>query len=145
MQTKYKYETSGRSMIEIIGALAVMSLVSAAAISLVRMGSASQKRTRTFDDIMTIVANIRSMYPDGFSLLDRNHSNNKELVGAIGFTETPFGSDTSYAVAGENADKFSVLILGLDDDDCTVLAAQTWPGAFSASCNNGDVYLMFGA
>ena len=142
MQTKYKNETSGRSMVEIIGALAVMSLISAAAVVLVRMGSESQKRSRIFDDVMTIAENVRGMYPDDFGLLDTNADKNQELVTALGFTTTPFGAGTKYSIARptKGTDKFYVMISGLSEDDCMILSKQTWPGGDGA-CDEDSVVL----
>ena len=149
MKNKYKDETSGRSMVEIIGALAVMSLISAGAMVLVRSGSASQKRSRTFDEVMAIVENVRMMYPDGFADMGGFESN-RDLIDALDLNATtPFGPDTFYSVRAEGANQFHVLISGLDNDDCTVLAAQTWPDALNASCSRyygaSAVYLLFGA
>ncbi len=144
---QYKYEDSGRSMVEIIGVLAVMSLITAGAMVLVRSGATSQKRARTFDEVMAIVENIRGLYPDGFADLPTDEAEGTKLIDGLYLnTTTPFGPDTKYSIKGVGEkDYFELFIRGLDDDDCMVLATQTWPEVWGASCNSdGAVYLRFG-
>ena len=146
---EYKYtkcDEAGRSMIEIIGVLAIMGLVTSGAMVLVRSGMASQKRSRTFDEVMAIVENMRGLYPDGFEEMPTDEAEGTKLIDGLYLnTETPFGSGTSYSVTGHGSrTEFEVRINGLDDDDCMVLATQSWPNSLYASCGDGTVYLSFG-
>ena len=52
---------SGRSMVEIVGVLGVMGLISVAAFVLIRSGMASQKRSRAADEVATLVASARAL------------------------------------------------------------------------------------
>ena len=146
---KYKYETSGRSMVEIIGVLAIMALVSVGALALVRSGMASQRRSRAVDEVAAIVENVRGMCTGerGFLDLPNIPAEGTELIGSLYLnTTTPFGPDTRYSLAGWTHDSFAVMLEDLEDDECSVLAAQTWPDAMNASCDDaGTLYLLFGA
>ncbi|MBO7645322.1 MAG: hypothetical protein J6S57_03395 [Alphaproteobacteria bacterium] len=142
-----KCETSGRSMLEIIGVLVVMTMISAGAVVLVKSGMMTQKRNRTVDEVSAIVENIRGMYPDGFQNLTKDPEQGTQLIDALYLnTVTPFGSGTSYSVVGNGTkDYFFVTINGLDTDDCVVLSAQTWPNALNVECSDrGILNMMFG-
>lgn len=148
---KYKYtecDEVGRSMIEIIGVLAIMGLITAGAMVLIRSGMASHKRSRTFDETMAIVENVRGLYPDGFTDLTPIRDEGTKLIDGMYLnTMTPFGAGTKYSLRGYGEkDYFAVFIEGLDADDCMVLATQTWPDAWDTSCfeDTGTLWLRFG-
>ena len=151
-EQKYKYmqqDDAGRSMIEIVGVLAIMGLMTAGAMVLVRSGSASNKRARASDEVMAIVENIRGLYAgeDGFSQMPTTEAEGTQLIDALYLnTVTPLGPDTKYSVKGVGEKEyFEVFLRGLDDDDCRVLAMKTWPDAFNVSCDGaGTLYLTFG-
>lgn len=141
---EYKYAQSdefGRSMIEIIGVLAIMGLLTAGTFVLIRAAMANQKRARAIDEVSAIVENVRSLYAssDNFSGLPIDDAYGTKLVDGFYLNYiTPFGKETRYSVVqGFEGETFKVLLTNLSDEDCMELAEQTWPEALDASC---DVY-----
>ena len=140
---------SGRSMVEIIGVLAVMGLITAGAFVLLRSGGAAQKRSRAMDDVAVIAENIRGLYAesDDFSELTDVEAQGTALIDALYLhTKTPFGQGTTYSVVkNDNPANFSVKLIGLEKEDCNALAATVWPNAISgATCSDGVVSVVFG-
>ena len=141
---------SGRSMIEIVGVLAVMGLITAGAFVLIRGGSATQKRSRAMDDVAVIAENIRGLYAesDDFKDLTDNDAKGTVLIDALYLnTATPFGGKTSYTVVRtDDAQGFIVKLIGLDAKDCSALAAAAWSNSNGpAKCDNkGVVSVVFG-
>ena len=141
---------SGRSMVEIVGVLAVMGLITAGAFVLIRGGSAAQKRSRAMDDVAVIAENIRGLYAesDDFKDLTDNDAKGTVLIDALYLnTATPFGGKTSYTVVRtDDAQGFIVKLIGLDAKDCSALAAAAWPNSNGpAKCDNkGIVSVVFG-
>ncbi len=144
---------SGRSMIELVGVLAVMGLITAGAFVLIRSGMASQKRSRVADEVAVIAANVRSLSAekenfDNLSAKPTTWANTNAtaklagaMLGATAAVATPLSSSSYYAVAktncgsgGTNCTKFVVALVGIPANDCTVLASATWGGNGTASC-----------
>ena len=63
MKKQSKKPESGRSMIEMVGVLAVMGLISAGAFVLLRSGMSSQKRNRIQDEIGNIASIWQTSFP----------------------------------------------------------------------------------
>lgn len=141
---------SGRSMVEIVGVLAVMGLITAGAFVLIRGGSAAQKRSRAMDDVAVIAENIRGLYAesDDFKDLTDNVAKGTALIDALYLnTTTPFGGKTRYTVVRtDDAQGFIVKLIGLEREDCNGLAAAAWSNSNGpAKCDNkGVVSVVFG-
>jgi len=140
---------SGRSMVEIVGVLAVMGLITAGAFVLIRSGGATQKRSRAMDDVAVIAENIRGLYAesDDFSDLTDDAATGTTLIDALYLnTTTPFGQNTTYSVVkNDNPANFTVKLIGLDSKDCSALAAAAWSNSTNgATCSNGVVSVEFG-
>ena len=141
-QTK-KFE-SGRSMVEMVGVLAVMGLITAGAFVLLRSGMASQKRNRVQDEIANIVSTIRTLSAGSntFSNLATDGASDaagKTLLSNLRVsTATPFGGTTYYTIryASGSPSQFTVKLMGLEAEDCKALKASAWSDAVSnsASC-----------
>ena len=145
----FEKHESGRSMVEIVGVLAVMGLITAGAFVLVRSGTAAQKRSRAVDEVSVIAENVRGLYADseGFSELTDNTTDGTTLIDALYLnTITPFGQDTVYSVVKNSSDnsKFYVKMIGLEQEDCKALAATAWPNSHGqAVCADGVVSILF--
>lgn len=122
------HQESGRSMVEIIGVIAIMALISAGAFILIRSGMASQRRSMIVDDVSKIVSGIRSLYSDydDLSTLDGDGA-----MAAMGVdTNGPNGVTYSVAKVAGNVNLFKVTIGGgLLYQDCVVLGTKTWAGS----------------
>jgi len=118
---KTKKTESGRSMVEIVGVLAVMGLITAGAFVLITSGMATQKRNTVADDVGNIVQVYRSVFAEG-----KTFDNAGSVQGKMGVpTTNPYNG--SYTVAGSGS-TLTVTIKGLPADDCTVLQARGWSG-----------------
>lgn len=146
---KYSKSESGRSMVEMIGVLSVMGLITAGAFMLIRSGQASQRISRANDDVANIIGNIRTLFAENedYSNLPSDVSKGTKLLDAMSLTTTtPFGSSTTYSVTRNSGDPngFVVLLRGLSDKDCTVLANRAWDGSWGASCQNKVLSILVG-
>ena len=122
----YRQQESGRSMIEIIGVLAIMGIMTVAAFVLIRNGMATQKRNVVIDDVAKIVTGVRALYADydDLSNLDSDYA-----LAAMGVDENGPYEDSTYSVAavtGDYPQQFVVTVSGLPARDCIVLASRKW-------------------
>lgn len=149
---KIKNQESGRSMIEMIGVLAVAGLITAAAFILITSGMATQRRARAADEISTIASEMRQIDLANSGLENYNSDRNdfakgKELLSTLKLpsTDTPFGSDSYYSVTKDSNNKqFYVHIVDMSDDaDCEAMAKRAWSGAVSNSANCDTDNLIF--
>jgi len=137
---KKKYE-SGRSMVEMVGVLAVMGLITAGAFVLMRSGMASQKRNRVQDEIANIVSTIRTLSAgaDNFSNLASDGDTDAHGTALLNnlriSTATPFGGTSAYTIryASGTPTQFSVKITNLARQDCNALKASAWADAVANS------------
>ena len=120
-----KNQESGRSMIEMVGVLAVMGLITAGAFALISSAISSQKLSTLDDDVGAIVSGVRLLYngQDTFKGLT-----NKAL-GLIGYAnvKNPYGGHY-YIQADTNQARFVVIVDHLTVGECNSLKQRKWPG-----------------
>lgn len=163
---------AGRSMIEMVGVLAVAGLLTAGAFVLIQSGMSSQKRRRAMDEMNTLAQSVRTLTAEGskFTTLPGanetgrgkgGHNMAKALLKTNGVT--PMGEDTYYVVTQSDAIHnaswyeyfgvqndgtsvyFRVGLANLDEEDCKLLALEAWNGvAADASCVQGTAWFYFG-
>ncbi|MBR4624370.1 MAG: type II secretion system protein [Alphaproteobacteria bacterium] len=117
-------QESGRSMIEMVGVLAIMGMLTATAFALISLGINRQKQARVVDDVVTIVSGVRSLLGDydDFSNID-----NATIFGAISVSnKNPYGGTYELAVDNSNTRQFIVKINGLSKSDCEALKTKAW-------------------
>ncbi len=117
-------QESGRSMIEMIGVLAIMAIITAGAFALISTAFNTQKRSRVTDDVTNIVSGVRSLLGeyDDFSNID-----NSTIFGAIGVSDkNPYGGKYELAVNPSNPRQFIVTITGLSKSECDGLITKAW-------------------
>lgn len=144
-----KKHESGRSMIEMVGVLAVMGLITAAAFVLITSAMRSQKISRADDDVAAIAAGVRLLYntsPD-FAGLD-NDASGEGTLEVLGYKNVtpPYGSGSYKIAAAECEDQsgkkdcFIVSFpVGSDDNaanQCKTLGGRTWVGTGTGACEN---------
>ena len=145
---KTRNHESGRSMIEIVGVLAITGLLTAGAFVLINSGMASQKRNRAADEINALVTGVRSLAVEAedFSNLpsvrasDDTNSEGAKLARLILKTDgtTPFGSDSFYVIGKSSADGdgLYVYIIGFDNvSDCEAMALRSYAGNSKLLCH----------
>ena len=105
-----KYE-SGRSMVEMMGVLAIMGVITAGAILLINAGLNSSKRRSVDDEVTMLVTGIR----DSFSGYDDFSSiGNVNVFTITGVSQqNPYGGTYGVAVDPSNPRQFIVSINGL--------------------------------
>ena len=146
---------SGRSMVEMVGVLAVMGLITAGAFVLMRSGMATQKRNRAQDEVANIVSTIRTLSAgsDTFANLATDGASDdagKTLLGNLRIsTTTPFGGTSYYTIryASGTPNRFTVKLMGLEASDCNALKASAWSDAVAgtAACDtNNNFSIQYG-
>ena len=142
MVKQNKKHESGRSMVEVVGVLAIMGLVTAAAFVLIDAGMKSQRMSRTADEIDTLAANVRTLSVDGkdFSNLPTcqgGYDEGNPLAAAIlDSAIAPAAVGGNYSIcydANEDNVAFHIMIWNMSDEDCIAMAARTYTGA-TAEC-----------
>lgn len=117
-------QESGRSMIEMVGVLAIMGMLTATAFALISLGINRQKQSRVTDDVVTIVSGVRSLLVDydDFSNID-----NSTIFAAMSVSnKNPYGGTYELAVNSANTRQFIVRIKGLAKADCEALLTKAW-------------------
>ena len=122
---------SGRSMIEMLGVLAIIGVLSVGGIAGYSQAMSKFKVSKTTDQVQTMVTNIRTLFTG-----QRTYSG---LTGANAYTmgiltdETWDGTNASNAYGGSilfgtpnNEKYFSITYNGLSQDACTRLAMADW-------------------
>ena len=130
----YNHE-SGRSMIEMLGVLAIMGVITVAAVQMIGAAMRSQKRTTVQDEVAQIVTGVRQLLGeyDDFSGID-----NGTTFAAIGVSnKNPYNG--RYELAANPADKrqFIVSITGLNSSDCEYFRAKAWSDSVIYRTSNG--------
>ena len=150
------FDNFGRSMVEMIGVLAIVGVLSIGGIAGYMTASHTMRTNKLKDEITTIIANIRSMYfsardyeslneitvinagliPDWMISEDKLHIQNKAkgsvYVSAAAYGYEPYGS-------------FILIFNGLDAKTCRELAIAEWGSDMSSGFlalsikNDGDL------
>ena len=134
MGVKMKQE-SGRSMIEMLGVLAIMGVITVGAIAMISTAMRTQKRSAVNDEVIEIVTGVRQLLGeyDDFSNID-----NSTIFGAIGISsKNPYGGTYSLSVNPSNSRQFIVSIDGLSKSDCEYLVTKAWSDSVGYQMSNG--------
>ena len=127
-------QESGRSMIEMVGVLAIMGIITAGAFVLISTAISTQKRSRVTDDVAAIVSGVRSLLGeyDDFSNID-----NSTIFGAMSMSnKNPYGGTYELSVDRTNTRQFVVKINGLTKADCEGLITKAWTDSVGYNTSN---------
>ena len=139
-------QESGRSMVEMLGVLAIIGVLSVGGIAGYSQAMSRFKVTKTIDQIQQMVTNIRTLYGSQKNYVGINKNSTMYSVGV--FTDenctegstcatpiNPYGGTITLKVlkddAGRNSRAFAIAYDGLPSDACTRLAIQDWGDASS--------------
>ena len=141
MKTLYKSEQSGRSMVEMLGVLAIIGVLSVGGIAGYSKAMAKFKTSKALDQVSTTVANIRTLYSGqpNYEGLDTAIA---IKMGAIG-AEMLSGQSATSATAAYNAFNgtvtisattvsgranagFELIFSGLSKEACVQMASSDW-------------------
>ena len=134
---KFRSEQTGRSMVEMLGVLAIIGVLSVGGIAGYSKAMAKFKLTKAMDQVSQTVTNIRTLYSGqpNYSGLDTTTA---IRMGAIG-AEMLGGSDAAtatvaynafngnvYVAANAGAQSFRVVFTGLGKEACVALSTADW-------------------
>lgn len=126
---------SGRSMIEMLGVLAIMGVITIGAISMISTAMRTQKRTTVNDEVIQIVTSVRQLLGE---YDDYSHINNATIFGAIGMSDkNPYGGKYELSVDPANSRQFIVSIGGLSQSDCQYFVTKAWADSVGYQMSGG--------
>ena len=144
---------SGRSMIEMVGVLAISALVTGGAFILIQSGTESQKRSRAVDEVNALVSAARMATMgtgnySGFAQYGPVVSSGQVSSGpnSLGWNRakrllkmetsvTPFGGQSRYAVTGDEHN-LTVWLLDIDKNSCELMERASFSNASYVKCHN---------
>ena len=153
-----KKNESGRSMVEMVGVLAIMGLITAGAFVLLRSGYASQKRSRATDEIDVIASNVRAMAAQAedenakFAKLPQVEKyKGGKSTSATGLAKafldsegvTPFNSSSMYSVYSIDKKTFTVELASIGDAECEAMAKRAYSNGAGECDGKGTVAITF--
>ena len=126
-------QESGRSMIEMLGVLAIMGVITVGAYELIKMAFNSQKQVTTEEEVFTIVNEVRRLHSgyDDFSAM-----NGQAVLEMLGKKQNPYGGGYTLAVNPSNPRQFIVGIDGLMQNECKTLMTRAWRDSFGYNMSN---------
>ena len=122
-------------MIEMLGVLLIMGVITVAAVGGINMALRSQKRTTTQDEVAQMVTGVRQLLGayDDFSGIDGN-----TIFAAIGMSNrNPYGGKYELATNPSDKQQFNVSITGLNTSDCEYFKIRAWPDSVGFRTSNG--------
>lgn len=141
MKTLYKSEQSGRSMVEMLGVLAIIGVLSVGGIAGYSKAMAKFKTSKALDQVSTTVANIRTLY-SGQPNYEGLNTAIAIKMGAIGAEMLSGQSATSATIAynafngevtitatevsGRKNAGFELVFSGLSKEACVQMASSDW-------------------
>lgn len=130
-------QESGRSMIEMLGVLAIMGVITVGAIGMISAAMRMQKRTAVNDEIIQIVSSVRQLLGE---YDDYSNINGSTIFGAIGMSnKNPYGGTYELAVNPSNTQQFVVSITGLTQSDCEFFTTKAWEGSIGYTMSDGKI------
>ena len=149
MKNLFKTEQSGRSMVEMLGVLAIIGVLSVGGIAGYSKAMAKYKTTQTLDQLTMLVANIRTAYASATSYagLDTESARNWGLASTDMYSTTagelvnPFMGQVDVGAAEANTIAnmgFVVRYDGIPRDACVAVATAGWGEGFSGVSDGGD-------
>lgn len=149
MNTLYKNEQSGRSMVEMLGVLAIIGVLSIGGISGYSKAMAKYRVNKTLDQISMLVMNIRSLFASSVDYADLSESiaiNMGIIPGDMRDPDDTTAIANAYQGAvfignpGGDTRQFYVQYTGLTQEACVSLATADW----GAQAGSGLVSVSIG-
>ena len=127
---------SGRSMVEMLGVLAIIGVLSVGGIAGYSMAMSKFKVTKTIDQVQTIITNMRTLYASQrtYTALTASSAYNMGVLtdetydGSKGLN--PYGGEIAFGISGNR--QFTIKYDKLTAEACLKLATADW-GADASS------------
>lgn len=135
MTNVYKNEQSGRSMVEMLGVLAIIGVLSIGGISGYSKAMAKYRVNKTLDQISMLVMNIRSLFSASVDYSGLNNAISIQMGIIPGDMQTGVAGQITNAYQGRvfignpaanNTREFFVEYTGLTQEACVSLATADW-------------------
>lgn len=134
-RNKKMKQESGRSMIEMLGVLAIMGVITVGATLLISRTMNIQKRNTVNEEVVQIVTGVRQLLGE---YDDFSNINNSTIFGAIGMSDkNPYGGKYELAVDSANYRQFVVSISGLTQSDCEYFVTKAWADSVGYTLSEG--------
>ena len=149
MKNFFNSEQSGRSMVEMLGVLAIIGVLSVGGISGYSKAMAKFKLTKAQDQLTMLLMNIRTAYATSPSYegLSAASAVSYNLAPSDMITNTTlhnaFGGGVTLATANSNLN-FSIKFEGLGKETCASLASTDWgtDGLVSIALTSGSTHTV---
>jgi len=129
-------QESGRSMIEMLGVLAIMGVITVGAIGMISTAMRTQRRNTVNDEVIQIVTGVRALLGE---YDDYSHINNSTIFGAIGMShKNTYGGTYELSVDPANSRQFVVTINGLSQSDCEYFVTKAWSDSVGYQMSGGQ-------
>ena len=138
----YKSEQNGRSMVEMLGVLAIIGVLSVGGIAGYSKAMTKFKINKSMDQISMLVANIRTLFSGQRNYSGLSNTNAisfgiipGEMDGGGSIITNAFAGDVTIgtaAVNGNNDAAFTIKYEGLGQEACVTMATSDW-GSGSSS------------
>ncbi|MBR3782612.1 MAG: hypothetical protein IKL14_04480 [Alphaproteobacteria bacterium] len=129
------FQESGRSMIEMLGVLAIMGVITVGAIGMISTAMRTQKLTTVNDQVVQMVTMVRNLHAE---YDDFSNMNGTTIFGAIAMSnQNPYGGTYELSVDQSNPRQFVVKINGLGQSECDALMAKAWTDSIGYQLSDG--------
>ena len=142
MKNIYKNEQSGRSMVEMLGVLAIIGVLSVGGIAGYSKAMTKFKINKSMDQISMLVANIRTLFSGQRNYSGLSNANAisfgiipGEMDGGGQVITNAFAGDVTLGTTGVNGNAdagFTIKYDGLGQEACVTMATSDW-GSGSSS------------
>ncbi len=155
MNKEFNSEQNGRSMVEMLGVLAIIGVLSVGGIAGYSKAMAKYRTNKTIDQVSMLITNIRTLYANqnNYAGLDNNALLTFELVsqdmistttGSSGTATTslinPFGGAITVSTTATSPNDFTVTYANIDKQACISIVTADW----GASASGGLTKLTIG-
>ncbi|MCL2017856.1 MAG: hypothetical protein FWG80_03755 [Alphaproteobacteria bacterium] len=135
MNIKIHNQESGRSMIEMLGVLAIMGIITVGAVAMISAAMRSQKRTAVQDEVAQIVTGVRALLGE---YDDYSGISNSTIFAAIGVSsKNPYNGDYILAANPSDPRQFILSIAGLNKSDCQYFKTKAWGDSIGFRISDG--------
>jgi len=122
-QNSRKHTQSGRSMIEMLGVLAIVGVLSAGGIAGYSMAMQSYKTTQIIEKVNLISTRVRQLYKGAYTGISKSNLISSGKVNTDNFTN-PFGGDIG--IVASSATLFALYMFNIPSEACTDLLTTEW-------------------